>query len=178
MAERPEHWTEDEELVERFVRGEVAPHDLTDLRRHLETCESCRRRVEVERALRSAVIAEGRAGLRSRLRVQLAARRTTADRYWPWVATAAVLLVVFGLWNFPAKPTGGEQQGPTEVPPAAPPAESPTVELVPVKPREAQAERGTSERSADRLASVQRRADRATDALAGAGAVSAAAATR
>lgn len=100
------------ELAESFISEQLLTETNHEMLRHLETCPSCRRDVEIRRSLRDAVrrafVADRELqptpGFAERLRddlqhtmVQTPARRTS--RWWALAAAATLVLsVAGGLW--------------------------------------------------------------------------------
>lgn len=91
------HWTEDPELVERFVAGEVADDERRALESHLETCAECRTVVQHERAVRAGVRQFARMEMKDRLRNRLGLTKAGSVPWPHVVSAAAVILVVVGL---------------------------------------------------------------------------------
>jgi hypothetical protein len=103
------------ELAESFISEQLLTETNHELLRHLETCPSCRRDVEIRRSLRDAIrrafVADGELqptpGFAERLRddlqhlqhtlVQTPVRRTS--RWWALAAAATIVLsAAGGLW--------------------------------------------------------------------------------
>jgi anti-sigma factor RsiW len=112
------HWTIDEELLERFVKGEISADRRQLLEEHLKGCEQCRARVEEERTISLAIRAAGRAELRRDLADRLS-RRFTSDTYgvWRWMAVAAVLVAAVGIWRLllPVTPVPSGHEAPPTI---------------------------------------------------------------
>jgi hypothetical protein len=92
-----DHWTHDDELLARFVRGTLTASERQGLDEHLQGCDRCRDAVEAERVLAAGIRRAGRTALRARLRGRLEARRPLVI---PWVrvaGAAAVLVIVAGI---------------------------------------------------------------------------------
>ena len=68
MTQSLNHWTRDEELLERYVLGRVVGDELLTIERHLKECEECRLRVQHERGLIAGVKRFGREEMKERLR--------------------------------------------------------------------------------------------------------------
>ena len=105
--ERSKHWTEDEELLERFVLGRLAEDEKARLSAHLAACSDCSRKVANETRIAAAAKFSGRKAIKDRLKVRLSSRKTfTATQrtgmHWTRVASLAAvlaLLIAVGVYN-------------------------------------------------------------------------------
>lgn len=68
MTQSQNHWTSDEELLERYALGRVVGEELAVLQKHLQECEECQLAVQRERRLIAGVKRFGRDELKQRLR--------------------------------------------------------------------------------------------------------------
>ncbi|HAV22023.1 MAG TPA: hypothetical protein DCX46_00700 [Bacteroidetes bacterium] len=91
------HWTDDEDLLERFVLDRIATKERDALEKHLEACWACKMRVENEIAMVQALRLEGRFRLKQELKKLVAGVPPVQSVGWRWVAAAALLLAV-GTW--------------------------------------------------------------------------------
>jgi hypothetical protein len=102
------HWTEDEELLGRFVLGRVPERESRALKEHLETCPSCMDNVQRERILASGAKRLGRHEMKERLAERIGRSRRRTIRY-EIMGAAAVILLAVGLAVYQRWiPTGGE----------------------------------------------------------------------
>jgi hypothetical protein len=87
------HWTDNEEVLERYVLGRLDPLAKRVLEEHLEACASCREAVTRERELVAGIRRLGREELKARLarRVANAVRPSIP---WPHVISIAAVLVI------------------------------------------------------------------------------------
>lgn len=118
-----EHWTSDEELVERFVMLRITGTEREGFERHLNACPYCRERIRQEMAIVGGVRKFGREEMKRRLagkltlsqnRELVAARIATpasapfsspepqqkSSRRWNWipsVALAACVVIIAGI---------------------------------------------------------------------------------
>ncbi len=91
-----EHFTSDQDLLERFVAGRLTQGEREPLESHLRTCEICQRAVREEQALAAGVRRLGRDELKARLRAKV---QREVPRAIPWqqiFSVAAVLVVIVG----------------------------------------------------------------------------------
>lgn len=91
------HWTEDSELLERYVLGHIEPHERSRLEGHLRECEMCRTAVRAEQGLVAGVRRLARDELKSRLRQRLLSE---APQQIPWLqlaSAAAVIVIIVGV---------------------------------------------------------------------------------
>lgn len=92
-----DHWTNDAELVEQYVRGTMGEDERTALKAHLGVCPPCRETVERERLVTQGIRLYGRSLLKERLKTMVGQRER---KLVPWphvVSIAAALLIVVGL---------------------------------------------------------------------------------
>ena len=92
-----QHWTDDPELVELFVSGNMRQERKRELESHLDQCASCRKIVDREATLRDGTRLYARNALKSRLRKRLS--HTPISRVpWPHIlSAAAVLIIIVGI---------------------------------------------------------------------------------
>lgn len=91
------HWTENSELLERYVLGRVKHHERSRLEDHLRECEACRTAVRAEQGLVAGVRRLARNELKSRLRQRLLSE---APQQIPWLqlaSAAAVIVIIVGV---------------------------------------------------------------------------------
>jgi len=96
-----EHWTDDAELLERYVLQRVEQDQREKLESHLNACMQCRAAVDEEMHLAAGIRRAARAELKARLRQTVTAERVIA---LPWIrlATAAAIVVILvgvGIYN-------------------------------------------------------------------------------
>jgi hypothetical protein len=101
MKER--HWTNDPELIERFVLHQVNPEERNELEDHLRICEVCKRSVRAEQMLIAGIRRSGREQFKSTLAAKLATI-PTGEKKTPWVkllsaAAVIIILVTAGIYN-------------------------------------------------------------------------------
>ena len=113
-AQDPGHWTENEDLLERFVKGNVADQELTALSQHLSDCRICRGRVDMERRISLGIRRLNRDERKASIRRGV----DTETRNIPWprlLSIAAVIVVLTGIglynrWFFQARREPNEQR--------------------------------------------------------------------
>lgn len=93
MADQSPHWTDNEEILERYVLGRIEPQAKRILELHLEECERCREAVRREQELAAGVRRLGRETLKAELAKRLGTR-TRAAIPWPHVISAAAVFVI------------------------------------------------------------------------------------
>jgi hypothetical protein len=89
------HWTDDEDLLARFVLGQLDAGEALPLEHHLQECERCKEAVLAERRIAAGVRLAGREELKRRLARRIG-QRASGDINWYRVAgiAAAVVLLV------------------------------------------------------------------------------------
>lgn len=107
------HWTDDADLLERFVLNKVGEPERSALGDHLSRCERCRQAVRQERELAAGVRLLGREKLLQRLRERLRASEPNLVRRYQIVSLAAavtlmaigfsVLSLYYGSFDWPTK---------------------------------------------------------------------------
>ncbi len=99
------HWSDDTELLERFVLNRLEPAKRQELEAHLRSCETCQHAVRTEQELVAGVRRLGRDELKARLKHRLASIRSEeipvrpVKTIWTWqiASAAAVLLLLIGI---------------------------------------------------------------------------------
>ena len=95
------HWTENEELLDRFSLGRISPDERIELDRHLADCESCRIVLDTHRETVRGIRSVGRLDAKSRLKSHLETRKRRGENL-RWMLRVAAVLIVFagiGLYN-------------------------------------------------------------------------------
>lgn len=87
------HWTEDEDLLARFVLGQLDAAEASALDDHLKGCAKCRDAVQAERLIVAGVRRAGRDELKQRL-AEKSGSRTSETFGWYRIAGAAAVLLV------------------------------------------------------------------------------------
>jgi hypothetical protein len=94
------HWTEDENLLERYVLGRLSENERMPLEAHLQGCEQCRSAVQTERTLAAGVRRYGREQLKGRLNQRIASSMRSGRTTTTWrqiLSAAAVLVIAVGI---------------------------------------------------------------------------------
>ncbi len=105
-----EHWTDNEDLLEKFVLERLSESVLQEMKQHLVLCPRCRKKVEREQRIVGAAKGLGRALLKQRLRENLKAH---AERRIPLphiLSAAALIAIIIGVgtyyrWYQPTPPS-------------------------------------------------------------------------
>lgn len=92
-AQTSTHWTDNEEILDRYILGRVDPTDKRLLEEHLESCAQCREAVSRARDLVAGVRRLGRDELKARLARRLEPTNRSAVP-WPHVISAAAVFVI------------------------------------------------------------------------------------
>jgi hypothetical protein len=93
MDAEERHWTEDSELIERFVLNKLDPDERNELEDHLRVCEVCKQAVRAEQVLIAGIRRAGR----ERFKAELAEKLTAAEKTripWPHILSAAAVVVI------------------------------------------------------------------------------------
>ena len=107
------HWTDDDELLEKFVLHRLPEADEKHLTAHLRDCARCQQAVDSEARIVAGIRQAGRLALKRRLRLQLAGndehvgtsvlgRTSAAGIPWTRIASLAAVLaiiIVVGVYN-------------------------------------------------------------------------------
>ena len=100
-TERSPHWAEDEDTLDRFLRGEIGAQERAGLENHLLSCPECATLVRAEGRIVRGLRAVGRDELRRNLRGQILSRSRLRTGIIRWTASAAVLIVAVAIWYVP-----------------------------------------------------------------------------
>ncbi|KAB2924764.1 MAG: zf-HC2 domain-containing protein [Bacteroidetes bacterium] len=88
------YWTDDPEMVERYVLGRLSEEEKRRLDAEIAECEPCREMLRRETLLAAGVRRFGRDGLRSRLRRRLVRERRSPVRMYQSVGLAAAVVII------------------------------------------------------------------------------------
>jgi len=95
------HWTDDSDLLDRFVMKRVSESERTDLEQHLRGCERCQRMVQKERELAAGVRLLGREKMKELLRASFKKEEANVFQRYQFVSlAAAVMVILVGLGVF------------------------------------------------------------------------------
>ncbi len=97
MDAEERHWTEDSDLIERFVLNRLDPDERNELEDHLRICEVCKQAVRAEQLLLAGIRRSGRERFKAALAQKLSA---VEQRRVPWahlLSAAAVVLIVISV---------------------------------------------------------------------------------
>lgn len=92
--ETRKHWTDDEDLLARFVLGKLDAGEASSLQQHLEECARCAEAVRGERVIAAGLKRAGREELKQRLVHRLGRRSRQVNWYQAAGIAAAVVLLV------------------------------------------------------------------------------------
>lgn len=95
------HWTDDAELLERYILHRLEEAEREELESHLRICSRCKDAVDDERLLIAGIRHTARAEMKARLKQRLAAT-PAPELPWMQLATAAAIVVILigiGIYN-------------------------------------------------------------------------------
>jgi hypothetical protein len=95
------HWTDDEDLLERFVLNRLEADERKKLEAHLRECPQCRQTVRAEQQVVAGIRWTGRDALKARLKERVGVQPVRRVNWYQVAGVAAtiVLLVTIGLYN-------------------------------------------------------------------------------
>ncbi len=95
------HWTDDPELLDRYVLERVGQSECELLEQHLLECEQCQRVVQQERELVAGITLSGRERMKGVLRESLKNGETNVFQRYQFISlAAAVFIILIGLGVF------------------------------------------------------------------------------
>lgn len=99
------HWTDDEDLLARFVLGQLDAAEASSLEKHLAECSRCSDAVRTERVIAAGLKRAGREEFKKRLAGHVAQRHSYEFNWYQaaGIAAAIMLLVTLGIhynWFF------------------------------------------------------------------------------
>lgn len=97
------HWTNNPELIERFVLHKMNPEERNELEDHLRICEVCKRAVRNEQHVVAGIRRSGREQFRAELKKKLPSAEPE-EKEAPWIqilsaAAVVVILLTVGIYN-------------------------------------------------------------------------------
>lgn len=95
------HWTDDEDLLERFVMNRLEAVEREKLDAHLRECAQCQGAVQAEQQLVAGVRRSGRDELKARLRERVVVQPVRRINWYQVAGVAAtiIFLVTIGIYN-------------------------------------------------------------------------------
>ncbi len=101
MEREDGHWTDNPEMIERFVLHKLNPDVLNELEDHLRVCEVCKQAVRAEQIIVAGIRRSGRQRFKEELQKKLAAEPVEKT---PWIqilsaAAVVVILLTVGFYN-------------------------------------------------------------------------------
>lgn len=101
MELNDQHWTDDPELIERFVLNRLNPEERNELEDHLRVCEVCKQAVRAEQLLIAGIRRSGREQFKAALKKKV---EEIPEKKTPWMqilSAAAVVLIILtvGIYN-------------------------------------------------------------------------------
>ncbi len=106
------HWTENPELLEQYILGNILQEERVVLEKHLQECEQCKTLVTQELSLAEGIRAYGRKKMKGKLAQHIEREnRNPLQRYLVSLAAAVVIMIggiaVYQMWfgpmQFPQK---------------------------------------------------------------------------
>ncbi len=95
------HWTDDSDLLDRYVLERVGQPERALLEEHLRECERCRHVVQDERELLAGIKLSGREKMKELLRGSLKSEEVNIFQRYQFISlAAAVLVILIGLGVF------------------------------------------------------------------------------
>jgi hypothetical protein len=95
------HWTDDSELLDRFILDRIDQSERVPLDQHLLECERCRRIVRTESEFVAGIKLSGREKLKEVLRESLKSEEVNIFQRYQFISlAAAVLVILIGLGVF------------------------------------------------------------------------------
>ena len=101
MESKDVHWTQDDELIERFILKKLNPKERNELEDHLRICEVCKQEVRAQQMLVAGIRRSGREAFKARLREKVGLLPEQRIP-WPHILSAAAVIVILlsvGIYN-------------------------------------------------------------------------------
>jgi hypothetical protein len=111
MDQKKTHWTEDPEILERYIMGRLSPPEKAELDSHIRLCERCRLAILAEQHLLAGIRRTGREEMKSKLKQRIVeAEAVGASRWIPILSAAAAIVTLIGIGIY-ADWFGGRDRG-------------------------------------------------------------------
>ncbi|MEW5800053.1 MAG: zf-HC2 domain-containing protein [Bacteroidota bacterium] len=94
MNEQKKYWTDDPELVEKYVLGQLSDEERKRLDAEIADCEPCKAALQRELQLAAGIRRHGRDQLKSRLRLKLRREQSQQIFRYQFVGLAAAVVVI------------------------------------------------------------------------------------
>lgn len=116
------HWTDNPELIERFVLQRMNPAERNELEDHLRICEVCKKAVRLEQMTIAGIRRSGRGQFKARLQSRLASSPVHRTPWGHIISAAAIIVIItgIGVYNRWFESTQPVEMAPTAEPWATP----------------------------------------------------------
>jgi hypothetical protein len=92
--ETTKHWTDDEELLARFVLGRLDAGESAPLQQHLNDCTRCAEAVRAEQLIAAGIKRAGRGAMKDRLVTRIGQHRSYQFNWYQAVGIAATIVLL------------------------------------------------------------------------------------
>lgn len=92
--EKKTYWTDDPELVEKYVLGQFSEEERQRLEAEIADCEPCKEKLHHELQLVAGIRRYGRDQLKSRLRLRVRSQQVSYSYRYQYIALAAAIVVI------------------------------------------------------------------------------------
>ncbi|MBI2428199.1 MAG: hypothetical protein HYV29_05285 [Ignavibacteriales bacterium] len=94
MNEQKKYWTDNPELVEKYILGQVSDEERKRLDAEIADCEPCKAKLQRELQLAAGIRRHGRDQLKSRLRLKLRREQSQQIFRYQFIGLAAAVIVI------------------------------------------------------------------------------------
>jgi len=92
--ENKKYWTDDDELVEKYVLGKISAEEKRRLDAEIADCEACKEKIREESELIAGIRRHGRDWMKSQLRTKLRRERASQFYSYQYIGLAAAVIII------------------------------------------------------------------------------------
>ncbi len=94
-SEEKKYWTDDDAIIEKYVRGKLSYEEKLRLDEEISDCEPCKQKLRHELEMAAGIRLAAQQELKLRLQKNLRRERINQNQYYTWISMAAAVVIIF-----------------------------------------------------------------------------------